>query len=125
MEMEESSKLPFLDVLISPSDEGYFKTSIYRKSTFTGLFTNFMSFIPFNYKVGLVKTLVHRIYEISSSWSIFDQEIINIKEILKKNSFPPNIIDKEIKSFLDKKSHQVTTVIKKVKTTCVIINYHT
>jgi len=66
-ESQKDLCLPFLDVYVSPSEEGIFSTSIYRKPTFTGLLTNFTSFIPLSYKFALVKTLVSRIYEISSS----------------------------------------------------------
>ena len=44
-ELEKDGKLPFLDVDITRS-KGKFSTSVYRKPTFTGLFTNFHSFIP-------------------------------------------------------------------------------
>ena len=32
-----------------------FATNVYRKKTFSGLYTNFKSFIPETYKIGLVK----------------------------------------------------------------------
>ena len=51
-EVESSSTLPFLDISISRKN-GVFETSVYRKPTFTGLFTNFRSFIPFQYKRSL------------------------------------------------------------------------
>ena len=40
--LEKDSKLPFLDIEISRSN-GKFSTSVYRKPTFTGLFTHFHS----------------------------------------------------------------------------------
>ena len=50
-ELETDSTLPFLDTLIDHSDG--FSTSVYRKSTFTGLFTNFDSLVPLSYKRGI------------------------------------------------------------------------
>ena len=44
-ELEKDGKLPFLDVEIFRSS-GKFSTSVYRKPTFTGLFTNFHSAFP-------------------------------------------------------------------------------
>ncbi len=41
-ELERDGKLPFLDVEVTRSN-GKFSTSIYRKPTFTGFFTNFHS----------------------------------------------------------------------------------
>ena len=53
VENEVNKSLSFLDVKIT-RDNGSFTTSVFHKSTFTGLYTNFDSFIPFTYKKGLV-----------------------------------------------------------------------
>ena len=58
-ELESNSTLPFLDINITRRN-GQFETSVYRKPTFTGLFTNFHSFIPLQYKRGLITSLCHR-----------------------------------------------------------------
>ena len=36
-------------------------TSVFHKKNFTGLLTNFFSFMPLNYKTGLIHTLIHDI----------------------------------------------------------------
>ena len=51
-EIEKDHCLLFLDVNIMFSD-GVLSISFYWKPTFTGLFTNFDSFIPISYKKGL------------------------------------------------------------------------
>ena len=43
-EKESNDSLPFLDILISRSENG-FKTSVYHKPTFSGVYSNFNSFI--------------------------------------------------------------------------------
>ena len=65
-EIERDGKLPFLDIDIFRS-ESKFATSVYRKSTFTGLFTNFHSFIPNTHKQNFVSCLIHRIFNLCSS----------------------------------------------------------
>ena len=71
METEERGQLPFLDVLLSKQSvsdrQGSFITSVYRKKTFTGLLTNYFSFTPFKYKLGLIKTLIDRAYKINNT----------------------------------------------------------
>ena len=71
--------------------------------TSMGLYTNFVSFTTCSDKVGLVKTLLHRTYEISSSWILFNEEISNVKDMLMKNMYPSHLIDKEVKCFLHNK----------------------
>lgn len=104
METEVDKRIPFLDVLITSTEEGFFSTSIYRKSTFTGLFMNFTSFLPDSYKLGLITTLIDRVYKICHDRMTFNFEIRKVKEYLCKNTFPPHLIDKQIKKYLKKVS---------------------
>ena len=66
-ELEKNGKRPFLDIGITRSN-GKFSTSVYRKPTFTGLFTNFHSFVSLVYKRSLVCCLLHRIFHLCSSY---------------------------------------------------------
>ena len=101
MEKENNKFLPFLDVLVK--NEGRtFTTSVYRKKTSIGLFTQYSSFTPFSYKIGLINCLIHRAFNISSSYLIFHDEINKIKNVLQKNMYPMLVIDNQIKRFLEK-----------------------
>ena len=102
METEVNKSIPFLDVLITSSTDGTFQTSVYRKSTFMGLFMNFLSFSPIFYKLGLIKTLIDRVYKICYDRSTFNKEVSKVKGYLCKNAYPPQLIDKQIKNYLDK-----------------------
>ena len=120
-EEENDNKLPFLDVLVSrevsSSQLKTFSTNIYRKPTFSGLYTNFNSFIPESYKTGLFLSLLFRIYSICSDWSKIHLEIVNLKKIMLKNNFPSRFADRCINHFLEKlfvKKEIVLTVPKKV-----------
>ena len=64
-EIESNSTLPFLDISITRKNSR-FETSVYQKPTFTGLFTNFHSFIPFQYKRCLISSLLYRFFSICS-----------------------------------------------------------
>ena len=52
-EKQKDDKLAFLDVLISKTDQN-FCSSVYSKMTSIGLFTNFVSFTSYSYKIGLI-----------------------------------------------------------------------
>ena len=115
IEEENDNKMPFLDFLFV-RENGKFTSSVYRKPTFTGVYTHFQSLIPFDYKFGLIFTLLHRIYNISSSFKNIIQEVDNLKNIMRKNGYPSNIIDKCIFQFFNKMyiiKKQVQTVDKK------------
>ena len=116
-EKQKDDKLAFLDILISKTEQN-FCTSVYRKMTSIGLYTNFVSFTPYSYKIGLIKTLIHRTYEISSSWTSFNEDISNVKHMLMKNMYPSYLIDKQVKHFLHNKfSTNNSNAVKQTKTT--------
>ena len=99
IEKQTENQLSFLDLLIT-SNGNNFQTSVYRKKHSIGLYTNYLSFTPFSYKMGLVKTLLHRAFVISSIWSIFHLELSKTKEMLEKNLYPSNFFDQQIKQYL-------------------------
>ena len=99
-ELEANGQFSFLDILVTRTN-GTFTTSVYRKPTFSGLYTKFDSFIPDAFKFGLVYSLLHRVYCISSSWNIVDSEIKKLKDIFLKNGYTAGFLDIIITKFLD------------------------
>ena len=93
----------FLDISII-SKNGVFETSVYQKPTFTGLFTNFHSFIPSQYKCSLVSSLVHRLYNICSKYENFQAQLESFRQILNRNSYPIRLFDSCVRTFLGKVS---------------------
>ena len=63
---------------------------------------NFRSFLPKIYKLGLVNTLIDRVYKIAQNRAIFNFEINRVREFLGKNSYPPHLVDKQLKRYLHK-----------------------
>ena len=82
-EKQVNKQILFFDVLIT-NDIDQFCTSVFRKEPGIGLFANYLGFTPFSYKVGLVRTLLHRAFMISSGWFLFNEEIVKIKHYLEK-----------------------------------------
>ena len=78
------------------------KKNVYRKKTFSGVYSNFNSFIPESYKTGLIESLLFRCFNLCSDFVKFHHEINILKGILYKNSYPRDFVDKCIKKFLDK-----------------------
>ena len=101
IEKEEDGCLPFLDVNIFRENDK-FATNVYRKKTFSGVYTNFKSFIPETYKIGLIKSLLFRCFSFCSDFIKFHHEIDKLKSMLYKNSYPRGLVEKCIKELLDK-----------------------
>ena len=101
VEQENVDSLLFLGVKICRKN-GKFVTNVYRKSTFSGVFTNYESSIPTYQKRGLLHTLLHTSFSICCDFKTFHFEIDHLKTILIKNNYPLNFIDLCIKLFLNK-----------------------
>ena len=71
--------------------------------TWTKLLINFKSFTSFSYKISLIKRLIDRWFEICNKWNSTHNDIENIKYNLIRNAYPPFLIDKGIKKYLDYK----------------------
>ena len=67
IELEQNDEIPFRDILLKRNLDSSFSTSIYRKKTFTGLYTKWDSLTPRKYKTNLVCTLAYRCIRICSS----------------------------------------------------------
>ena len=98
---EENSTLPFLDMNIKHVSN-QISTSLYRKPTFTGLFSKYASFTPILYKKNLVSILVYRAYMICSDYFTMDKEINFIKSVLNLNGYPLSFIEFTIKKTLNR-----------------------
>ena len=103
IESEVDGKLSFLDVNIDKNHGSKPSTSIFRKTTFTGLMMNFLSYNPLSFKRAHVRTLVHRVYKICNTTNQLHADLLELKHILARNMFPSYIIEKEIKSYLNDK----------------------
>ena len=86
IEREKQNRMSFLDIAIIREDKT-FTTSVYRKPTFSGVYTHFDSFLPSTYKFGNVYTLAYRCFRICSSWTKLHNELVCLKETFLKNGY--------------------------------------
>ena len=103
IEKQITHSIAFLDVFISGINNQNLTLQTYHKSTYTGLLLNFKSFTSFSYKISLIISLIDRSFKICNNWNSFHNDIENIKSNLTKNAYPPSLIDKVIKKYLDYK----------------------
>ena len=94
VERESNCQLPFMDVLVQRTNE--LVRSVYRKPTFTGLYTRWDSFAPTSQKIALIKSLASRARKICSP-CMLPQEVVKLKTIFQENGYPTHIVDRVIK----------------------------
>ena len=97
-EIENGNSFSFLDIKITRHNQK-FKTSVCRKPTFSAAFMHYESYFDQAYKKSLTDTFLFHCFSICSDYILFRLEVKNLREILKKNSYPSGIIGQSIKSF--------------------------
>ena len=90
MEKAQDIKLPFLDVLITRTEQR-FKSSVHRKSTFTEQDFNFNSHHQYNRKKGVVRYLKHQAKAVSSDADAYQEDMISLRHSLHRNNYPEYI----------------------------------
>ena len=98
IENEQACKIAFLDVLITR-----FNTAVNRKPTFSGQGLSFFSNCTFRFKANSIKTLLHRAFNICSSYLSFHDELLFLKNYFHDNGYPKTLIENIINKFLSAK----------------------
>ena len=106
IEFEQDKEIPFLDVLGKRCPDNTFITSIYRKKTFTGLYTTWDSFTPRKYKINLICTLTYRCFRICSTASLLQSAVEDLRKLLLQNGYPQGIITFNINDVLNKNKNK-------------------
>ena len=117
MEPEVNKIIPFPDALTGNSQD-ILKTWTYHKSIYSGFRLNNISFTSRFYKIRLKKYLTDRAYKINNTWPGFHDNVSKIKNIIKRNSYPPFIWDKIVKPYIDKihyNNNNVSSEVNKLR----------
>lgn len=98
LERETDSKLSFLDVEVSRNSNGTLSTQWYMKPTSSGKLLNYRSDTCKKYKMSVIKNLLYRAINLSST-KFHHDNLIKTKHILKLNNYPPHLINKMINEY--------------------------
>ncbi|PFX19572.1 hypothetical protein AWC38_SpisGene16007 [Stylophora pistillata] len=114
MELSNNDSIPFIGTLITKNGNKL-ETQVYRKPTNTGLLLHFQSHTDLRYKKCLIKTMVHRAKELSSTHQAFVDECRHLKSMFHRLGYPSSlvnfIIDKcDYSSTPDTKTKSVETL---------------
>ena len=99
MEIAEQNTIPFVGMNITKS-LNRLETSVYRKSTNTGLLLHYRGHVDKRYKNVLHTTMIHRAYQLSSSPTAFSAECNKLRSTFLNLDYPINLINSAINKFL-------------------------
>ena len=121
IEFEQDNEIPFLDILVKRYPDNTFVTSIYRKKTFTGLYTKWDSFTPRKYKINVIRTLTYRCYRICSSASLLQSGFGDLRRLLLQNGYPQRIIIYNVNDVLNRNRNKPRSAVSTVPKKDIII----
>ena len=87
-EARPDGSMPFIDVLVTPREDGSLDTTVYRKPTHTDLYLQWDSNHTLTSKYGVVSTLHHRAQQICSSPELLQQEEKHLHQALTNCKYP-------------------------------------
>ena len=100
-EMDSHNKINFLDMTIFIDDQQLLQFIKYRKDSVDTVLSNFKQSISAQrYLKGGINTVLHREYVSCSTDKIFQDSLIELKEVYARNSYPTQLINSKIKIFL-------------------------
>ena len=87
-EADEDGSIAFLDMLITPDEDGRLNTSVYRKATHTDQYLHWDSHHAITSKYSVVGTLFHRARTISSKPGQLQKEEKHLYQSLRRCKYP-------------------------------------
>ena len=99
--MDAQNKINFLDMTIFIDDKQNLQFIKYRKDSVDTVLSNFKhSLTAQRYLKGGINTALHREYVSCSTDEIFQESLIELKEVYSRNCYPKQLINSKIKTFL-------------------------
>ena len=80
--------MPFLDILVTPKEDGILSTTVYRRPTHTDLYLQWDSNHTVSSKYSVVGTLHHRVQTICSSPQLLQHEEKHLQQALTRCKYP-------------------------------------
>ena len=87
-EPRADGSIPFLDILITPCEDGSLTTTFFRKPTHTDLYMQWDSHHAISSKYSVIGTLHHRANTICSSTKLLQHQEQHLKRVLAKCKYP-------------------------------------
>ena len=87
-EQRPDGSIPFLDILITPCEDGSLATAVYRKPTHTDLYMQWGSHHAISSKYSVIGILHHRANTICPSPKLLQQEEQHLQTVLTRCKYP-------------------------------------
>ena len=112
-EEEKENRIPFLDVLITKKENGGLITGVYRKETNNSIYIHWESYAPKQWKIGTLRGMVRRAYEICSTDEELKKEITHLRKVFTTvNGYPSHLVDTIMKNVKEERNKPKNVEVK-------------
>ena len=87
-EQRQDGSMPFLDILVTPQEDGTLTTTVYRKPTHTDQYLQWDRHLNMACKYSVINTLTHRAKAVCSSSQLLKEELKHLEEVLTQCKYP-------------------------------------
>ena len=87
-EQKQDGSMPFLNILVTPQEDGTLTTRVYRKTTHTDQYLQLDSHHNLACKYSVINTLTHRAKAVCSSSQLLKEELKHLEEALTQCKYP-------------------------------------
>ena len=105
---KDDGSMPFLDMLITPTEDGMLNTTVYRKPTHTDMYLKWDSHHSISSKYSIIGTLHHRAKTVCSTPDKLKREEEHLSRVLTRCKYPTWIVNRvkmKIKKPVQKKKN--------------------
>ena len=103
-EQKQDGSMPFLDILVTPQEDGTLTTRVYRKPTHTDQYLQWDSHHNLACKYSVINTLTHRAKAVCSSSPLLKEELKHLEEALTQCKYPKWAFQKILREQENKKN---------------------
>ena len=122
-EQKEDGSMPFLDMMVTPQEDGTLTTKVYRKPTHTDLYLQWDSHHNLACKFSVVNTLTHRAKAVCSTPQLLTEELNHLERALAKCKYPRWAFQKVLKDQEDKKKKKERKKLITQKRCHIVVPY--
>ena len=115
-EQKEDGSMPFLDILVTPQEDGTLTSKVYRKPTHTDQYLQWDSHHNLACKYSVINTLTHRAKAACSNSQLLKEKLHHLEGALSKCKYPRWAFQKILKdqeTKKNKKKERKTTIQKR------------
>ena len=103
-EQKEDGSMPFLDILVTPQEDGTLTSKVYRKRTHTDQYLQWDSHHNLACKYSVINTFTHRAKAVYSNPQLLKEELNHLEGALTKCMYPRWAFQKVLKDQESKKN---------------------